>query len=435
MRYHLMGISGSGMSGLAEWLAHLGHEVEGCDRSLAADSCEGAIRRMRGHGPEHVRGIDVLVHSAAIPSDHPEIAAARAASVKIMRRSEMLAELAAAHDVIAVAGAHGKSTTSAMTGWALQQAGLDPTVLVGADVPGWRSGFRPGGRLAVIEADEYDRAFLRLPHLHAAVTSFDTEHLECYGSPEALRSAFETFLELSAPGGGVVVPVEEEELARWAARIGRRVVPAGPGGAFDCIPVRPDGWGERYSIGGIDGRLGIPGLQNLRNAATSHALLHLAGLSPEAAAGPLESFPGAKRRLERLGSRGGILVISDYAHHPAEMEASMKALRRALGGSIAVVFEPHLYSRTASLHAGMGAALALADASAVLPVFAAREEAVPGVDAALVARDAAAAGADCAVLDPAGLEGFVDSCGCSTVVLMGAGTSDTLARRLVWEGS
>lgn len=205
MRCHLMGICGSGMSGLAEWLNHLGHEVEGCDRSMAADSTEGGIRRMPGHGPEHVRGVDVLVHSAAVPLDHPEIAAARAASVKVLRRSEMLAELASAHDVIAVAGAHGKSTTSAMTGWALQQAGFDPTVLVGAEVPGWRSGFRPGGRLAVIEADEYDRAFLRLPHLHAAVTSFDLEHLECYGSPEALRSAFETFLELAAPGGGVVV--------------------------------------------------------------------------------------------------------------------------------------------------------------------------------------------------------------------------------------
>lgn len=435
MRYHLMGICGSGMSGLAEWLRHLGHEVEGCDRSRKSDSTEGGVRRMPGHGPEHVRGIDVLVHSAAVPLDHPEIAAARAASVNVLRRSEMLAELASAHDVIAVAGAHGKSTTSAMTGWALQQAGFDPTVLVGAEVPGWRSGFRPGGRLAVVEADEYDRAFLRLPHLHAAVTSFDQEHLECYGSPEALRSAFETFLELSAPGGGVVVPVEDEQLARWASRIGRRVLTTGPGGACDCVPVRPEGWGERYSLGDITGRLGIPGLQNLRNAATSLALLRLAGLVPGDAAGMLESFPGAARRLERLGSRGGMLVISDYAHHPAEMEASIKALRRVVDGSLAVVFEPHLYSRTASFHAGMGAALALADVSAVLPVFPAREEPLPGVDSSLVARDATAAGADCTVLDPAGLEGFVDGCGCATVVLMGAGTSDTLARRLVGEGS
>lgn len=435
MRYHLMGISGSGMSGLAEWLSHLGHEVEGCDRSRTADTTENGIRRMPGHGPGHAGGIDVLVYSAAIPGDHPEIAAARAASVRVLRRSEMLAELASDHDVIAVAGAHGKSTTSAMTGWALQKAGFDPTVLVGADIPGWRSGFRAGGRLAVIEADEYDRAFLRLPHLHAAVTSFDTEHLECYGSPEALRSAFETFLELSAPGGGVVVPVEEAGLARWASRIGRPILTAGPGGTFDCVPVRPDGWGELYSIGGIDGRIGIPGLQNLRNAATSLALLHLAGLGPVKAAGALDSFPGATRRLERLGSRRGMLVVSDYAHHPAEMEASIGALRRALAGSIAVVFEPHLYSRTASLHSAMGAALALADVSAVLPVFPAREEPVPGVDAALVARDAAAAGADCTVLDPGGLESFVDGCGCGTIVLMGAGTSDSLARRLVGEGS
>lgn len=431
MRYHLMGISGSGMNGLSRWLAHLGHDVDGCDRSAAVETSVDGIRRLPGHDPSHVHGVDVLVHSAAIPPDHPEIAAARAASVRVLRRSEMLAELAADHLVLAVAGAHGKTTTTALTGWALQEAGLDPTVLVGGEVPGWPGGFRPGGRLTVIEADEYDRAFLRIPHAHSAVTSFDLEHLECYGSPEALRFAFEVFLELTLPGGGVVIPVEESALGSWAARIGRRIVTTGPGGDSYCLPLGAEGWGERYSIDGIEGIVPLPGLANLRNAATAHALLGLCGVSVGVAARSMASFPGTRRRLERLGSAGRTLIVSDYAHHPREMEASIQALRRAVPGRISVVFEPHLYSRTAAMHAEMGRAVSLADSSAVLPVYAAREAPVAGVDSSLVVRSASEAGADCVALDPRDVLSFVESCGSDAVVFMGAGDCDRLARGLL----
>ncbi len=433
MRVHLMGMSGSGMSGLSRWLLHLGHLVDGCDRSALSERSENGIRLLPGHDPSHLYGVDVLVYSAAVRPDNPEILAAKAASVRVLRRSEMLAELASGHVVMAVSGAHGKTTTAAMTGWALQEAGMDPTVLVGGDVPGWTSGFRPGGSLAVIEADEFDRAFLRIPHRHSAVTSFDDEHLECYGSQEALRFAFEVFLELTSPGGGIAVPVEEESLGRWAARIGRTIYSTGPGGMFDCLPLGPSGWGERYELGETEGLLRLPGLQNLRNAATAHALLHMAGLDPSRAASALSGFPGTRRRLERLGSRGGVLVISDYAHHPREMEASIGALRRAVTGRIAVVFEPHLYSRTSVLHDAMGAALALADASAVLPVYAAREEPMEGVDSGLVADGAMRAGARCSVVDPGSVRAFVDACDCGTVVFMGAGMSDVYARDFLGE--
>ncbi|NLP05684.1 UDP-N-acetylmuramate--L-alanine ligase, partial [Candidatus Fermentibacteria bacterium] len=391
MRVHLMGVSGSGMSGMALWYRSAGHSVSGCDREPHDISAleRAGIEVFTGHDPAHSEGADLLVHTAAIAASHPEIERARSSGRRVLRRSEALAELCAGHSVLAVAGAHGKTTTTAMTGWALQQAGLDPTVLAGGVLRVWGSGFRPGGRLGVVEADEYDRTFLRLPHRHAAVTSFDAEHLECYGSIENLLSAFQVFLELCEPGGGVVVPVECPELACWAARIGRKVLRAGPGGDFDCRSISAGGWGERFLLGGEEGFLPMPGLENLRNASTCIALLELAGVPPLVAMRALESYPGVARRLERIGSWKGGIVISDYAHHPREIEATLSAVRRAVPGRIIAVFEPHLYSRTASLATRMGEALCAADEAVVLPIFAAREEPVEGVDSSLVAEAAA----------------------------------------------
>lgn len=419
-----MGAAGSGMSGLARWLEWLGHDVDGCDRS-------GAGPWMEGHGEGHVAGIDLLVHTAAVPPDHPELAAARRTGIEVLRRSEMISRLLEGRVAVAVSGAHGKTTTAAMTGWVLQETGSDPLVLVGGDVPGWPSGFRPGGGPVVLEADEYDRAFLRFGHLHAAVSSFDAEHLECYGSIEALRFAFEVFLELSSPGGGVVVPVEEEGLARWAARLGRTVLTAGPGGLFDCVPGGPEGWGEAYTISGVGGTLGIPGLQNLRNAATCHALSSLLGLGAREVAGALAGFPGASRRLERMGTWEGRPVVSDYAHHPREIEASIEALRRVWTGPLTVLFEPHLFSRTGALARDMGAALALADESLVLPVYPARETPVRGVDNALVAGFAVSAGGRSRAVDPGGIVDALRRGGTGMIVFMGAGRSDAWARDLV----
>ncbi|OQC66961.1 MAG: UDP-N-acetylmuramate--L-alanine ligase [candidate division Hyd24-12 bacterium ADurb.Bin004] len=231
-----------------------------------------------------------------------------------------------------------------------------------------------------------------------------------------------------------MVPVEESALGSWADRIGRRIVTTGPGGDSYCLPLGADGWGERYGIDGIEGIVPLPGLANLRNAATAHALLGLCGVSAGVAARSMASFPGTRRRLERLGSAGRTLIVSDYAHHPREMEASIQALRRAVPGRISVVFEPHLYSRTAAMHAEMGRAVSLADSSAVLPVYAAREAPVAGVDSSLVVRSASEAGADCVALDPRDVLSFVESCGSDAVVFMGAGDCDRLARGLLEAG-
>ncbi len=433
MRVHLMGVSGSGMSGMALWYRSAGHAVSGCDREPHDTAAleKAGIEVFAGHDPVHAEGADLLVHTAAIAASHPEIEKARSSGRRVLRRSEALAELCSGHSVIAVAGAHGKTTTTAMTGWVLQQAGQDPTVLAGGVVRTWEAGFRPGGRLCVVEADEYDRTFLRLPHRHAAVTSFDAEHLECYGSIEHLRAAFQTFLELCEPGGGVVVPVECPDLACWAARIGRRILLAGPGGDFDCRSIGASGWGERFSLGGEEGFLPMPGLENLRNASTCVALLELAGVPPLVTIRALESYPGVSRRMERIGSWRGGIVISDYAHHPREIEATLSAVRRAVPGRIVAVFEPHLYSRTASLASRMGEALGAADEAVVLPIFAAREEPVEGVDSSLVAEAAAECGCPCRTASPGELENILGGAEARAIVFMGAGRADELARRLV----
>jgi len=225
-RVHLVGICGSGMSSLALWYRYRGLFVSGCDRSPGenlAELLEAGIVVLDKHDPLHIENADKVVFSAAIPVDHPEIIRAREKGIPVLRRSEALAELANDSQLLAVAGAHGKTTTTAMTGWILQETGHDPTVMVGGTVNAWGGNFRSGSTLTVVEADEYDRAFLRLRPVSAAVTSFAIEHLECYGTPEALSVAFGVFLEMTRSGGTVIVPFINRDLAKWAGRIERKI--------------------------------------------------------------------------------------------------------------------------------------------------------------------------------------------------------------------
>jgi UDP-N-acetylmuramate--alanine ligase len=438
-RIHLIGIAGSGMSGLARWYRNLGWTVSGCDllpgetgRRLAAEG----IEVFQGHSPSHVEVADRVVWTAALPADSPELARAYELNIPVLRRSEALAELTAGSRLAAIAGAHGKTTTTAMTGWILQEAGLDPTVFVGGYVSGWNGNFRPGTDLTVVEADEYDRAFLRLEPEVAAVTSFAAEHLECYGSEEALAEAFGFFLERTVPGGCVVIPAGLEQLSRWAARIGREVVTTGPSGSVWCSPAGRENGREVFEIYGVRGSLPVPGVHNLMNASTAMAVCRRFSVTVEQAVEALSTFPGIARRMEKLGVRRGVTVYSDYAHHPDEMNCAIDALRRMTEGRIAVVFQPHLFSRTELLHREMGSALAGCDRSWVLPVYPAREKPLEGVSSTLVAAAAMEAGADCseilaadvpAVLDRE-LEGF------ASVVFMGAGTVDDLAREYAGGG-
>ncbi|MFO7626339.1 MAG: cyanophycin synthetase [Candidatus Fermentibacteraceae bacterium] len=425
-RVHLIGIRGAGMSALAGWYASLGWEVTGCDRDPGVDGGPAGARVFQGHSTCHLDGQDAVVFSAAIPESSQELMEARRRGITLLRRSEALAELSRECTTLAVSGAHGKTSTTSMTGWILQETGLNPTVFLGGGMTAWNGNFRPGGRLAVVEADEYDRAFLRLSASHAAVTTFDLEHLECYGSPEALEWAFEVFLELTLPGGTVAVPVEKPSLARYAERVGRRVVTCGPGGEYDFVPISPEGWGMKYEYRGVSGSLPAPGIHNLRNAATAVALSHAAGVLPGDAVKALSSWPGVQRRLERLGERGQTVFLSDYAHHPTEMAASLSAVTGAVRGPVDVVFQPHLFSRTAMLHKEMAMALASARKVWVLPVYPSRENPMPGVTSDLII---ASSGGHFKQIFEERIPELIKAADASALVFMGAGSVDGMARK------
>ena len=433
-RVHLIGICGSGMSSLALWYKNRGFLVTGCDRNPGENLTElknAGIVVSNEHDPSHIEKTDLVVFSAAIPSDHPEIMRAREKGIEVLRRSEALAELANASQLLAVAGAHGKTTTTAMTGWILQETGYDPTVMVGGEVKAWGGNFRPGSILTVVEADEYDRTFLRLRPESAAVTSFAIEHLECYGTPEALSVAFGVFLEMTRPGGTVIVPLVNRDLARWAERIDRNVITTGPDGSVFCRLVKAEPWQQKYVIDGVEGKLPLPGDHNLRNAETAIALASTVGIKTEESVRALESFPGVSRRLEMIGAYGSAVVLSDYAHHPDEIDAALQGVSQLSDGKIGVVFQPHLYSRTASQSEDMGRALSKADWAIVLPIFPSREKPIPGISSRLVVDASIRAGCDCSLCVPDELREVLNQKKAEIIVFMGAGSVDSYARELV----
>lgn len=437
MNVHIMGICGSGMSALAGWFSALGHKVSGCDGSPSPEKIDSlaklGINVEKGHFTSHLKNIDLLVFSAAIPRDNKELSKAREIGISTMRRSEALAELASSHRVVSIAGAHGKTTTTSMAGWIAQQAGLDPTVFIGGNMNCWNGNFRAGGELAIVESDEFDRTFLRLTPSHAAVTSFALEHLECYGSPEALEWAFQAFLESVLPGGSVIVPMEKPALAFWAERIGRTILKSGPGGDIDAKILGYNGWGEKYRLFGYNGFLPAPGIHNVRNAQVAIALSMACGVPAERAVEALSTWPGVSRRLEKIGEYNDTIVVSDYAHHPDEIAAALSSVKKLSEGPVRVVFQPHLPSRTSLLYREMGNALLIADKSYVLPIFQSREKALPGVDSSLVCAAARRSGALCTQITMDRIEDVLKSSSGGVLIFMGAGSVDAQARKILSE--
>ncbi|MCD4706305.1 MAG: hypothetical protein K8S62_01045 [Candidatus Sabulitectum sp.] len=437
MNVHLMGICGSGMSALAGWYNALGNNVTGCDGAPSPDKVISleklGIAVETDHSTNHLEGIDRLIFSAAIPRENPELEKAREIGIPTLRRSEALAELASLHTVVSIAGAHGKTTTTSMAGWIAQEAGFNPTVFIGGNMDCWNGNFRAGGELAIVESDEFDRTFLRLTPSHAAVTSFALEHLECYGSPEALEWAFQAFLESVLPGGTVIVPMEKPGLGFWAERIGRKILTSGPGGDIDARVGEYRGWGEKYRLFGCHGFLPAPGIHNIRNAQVAVALSMASGIPADKAIDVLASWPGVSRRLEKIGEYRGTIIVSDYAHHPDEIAAALSSVKKLADGPVTVVFQPHLPSRTSLLHREMGSALRIADRSYVLPIFKAREAEVPGVSSDLVCDAARRSGALCDRTAMDRIEDIVKACNGGVLIFMGAGSVDSQARRVLRE--
>ena len=403
---HFMGIGGAGMSALALIAHRRGVTVTGCDNdpSGAADVAALGARVDQGHDPGHVVGARAVVVTAAISPEHPELVAARQAGIPVIPRKEALAGLIGGRRSVGIAGTHGKTTTTVMTTLALTAAGMEPTGLAGGRVDEWGGNARlAGDRLFVVEADEYDQAFLALHPSVAVVNNVEADHLECYGSVEALEAAF---AEFAGRADTALVGADDAGAQRVARQLARKPVSFGLAGAdiaLTEINQRPEGSSGqlRFPDGtAVTVRLVVPGIHNLRNAAAALSVVWSLGGDLTRAVAALADYRGLGRRFERLGEVSGVVLVDDYAHHESELAATLAAARQAFPKHrLVAVFQPHLYSRTAAHGAAMGAALAKADLVIVAEIYAAREQPIAGVSGRAVADAVTLAGTP-AIFEP-----------------------------------
>ncbi len=393
---HFVGIGGIGMSGIAEILTASGLTVSGCDlkHSASTDLLESRGIPVRfGHDPAHLSGIDLVVVTAAVRGENKEIDAAVAAGVPVMRRSEMLGEIVNRKRAIGVAGTHGKTTTSAMVSTILEEAGLDPTVLVGGMIRNYGTNAKAGhGQFAVVEADEYDRSFHQLHPEIAVVTNIEADHLEYYGNFEAILEAFRIYLEGVRPGGVVIGCGDDPGVAKVLDGLSGRIIRYGLRAGCDITAtgVTFDERGSSFEVPGIGFfRLFVPGEHNVRNALAAIAVGLELELDAKAIASALARYLGVDRRFQILGDYIGAIVVDDYAHHPTEIRATIAAARHGYPNRrVVALFQPHLYSRTRDFAAEFASALGNADVAIVAPIYAAREKPVAGVSARMISEAA-----------------------------------------------
>lgn len=402
---HFMGVGGAGMCALAELLLRSGKRVSGCDakdgpalEQLAALGATVAV----GHDPAHVDGASALVVTSAVPSDHPEVAAALASGVPVVKRARALGDWVASGTLVAVSGTHGKTTTTAMATEILAEAGLDPTGLVGGRVIGWESNLRFGSAdLFVVEADEYDRSFLTLTPDVTVVTNVEADHLDVYGDLAGVRAAFADFLSRMRGDGRTVVCADDQGASSLLAGLGRKGYTYGTSAgsmlrATDVSVGRHVTTCSLHEEGRAVGRLElrVGGRHNLLNALAAACAARELGAEWPAIQDALRDFVGVGRRFETVGEVDGITIVDDYAHHPTEIEATLATARaRYPQARLVTVFQPHLYSRTRDFASEFGTALACADVVWVTDVFPAREAPIAGVSGELVVEAARAAGA------------------------------------------
>ncbi|MEN9936262.1 MAG: hypothetical protein RLZZ387_2841 [Chloroflexota bacterium] len=414
MRYHIVGIGGAGMSAIAHVLLDQGHQVQGSDaqRSALAAALEArGAAVFVGHSPEHLAGADALVATSAVKDDHVELRAARERGLQVLRRADLWREWSRERAVVAVAGTHGKTTTTALIALALTRAGMEPGYLVGGEVPDLGANARWGAPDAplVIEADEYDRTFLALTPSVAVITNVEWDHVDIYPTKETYDEAFRQFARsvadprrviMCGDDVGAVRAVDEPRAVQYGVD---DAVASNPASCrltpldWTAANLRTDGvltrfelW--RYSqstfatslLGGYAVRL--PGAHNVRNALAAIVACTALGVPHDAVRAALESYRGAKRRFELKGEAGGVTVVDDYAHHPTEVRVNVAAARARFPGRRLVVYlQPHTYSRTAALLDEWAGAFGDADAVRVGAIYAAREVDTLGVDATALA--------------------------------------------------
>jgi len=458
-RIHFIGIGGAGMSGIAEILVDLEKSdltVTGCDRarSEATEHLERlGVRIEEGHSPDHLDGVDLVVISSAIAEDNPELHEARRRGITVVRRAEMLGELMRLRYGIAVAGTHGKTTTTSLVGTVLTEAEIDPTVIVGGRLRLLGTGARLGkSQYLVAEADEFDRSFLRLTPVIAVITNIDSDHLDTYGNLQAIQDAFVEFASRVPFFGRLIVCLDDPNVQQILPRVAdRRIITYGfsPQADLSAVDLESHARGSRFGVrlrgdrrldridlGRIE--LPIPGRHNVLNALATVGVGLALRVNFDTIGRALHGFAGVQRRFEQLGTWHGAAVVDDYAHHPTEVAATLQAARQTFpAGRVLAILQPHLFSRTRDLADAFGSALLGADLAVVTDVYPSREQPIPGITGELVADAARRSGHRNVVYcpswteAPAFLADYVQPG--DVIVTLGAGDVNGLAQTLVAE--
>ena len=398
-RIHFVGIGGIGMSGIAEVLLNQGFTVTGSDRQLSPVTERlqtlGAVI-YDGHEGEQVLGSDVVVISSAVGPENIEVRAAQDLKIPVIRRAEMLGELMRMKQGVAIAGTHGKTTTTSMAGLVLQEGGLDPTLIVGGRLRALDSNAKLGdGHYLVVEADEFDRSFLQLTPTLAVITNIETEHLDCYKDLDEIKSTFVTFANKVPFYGAVILCLDEAALQEIMPKLERRVMTYGltPQAEIRGMDAEFHEMRTEFTVvwrAETLGRMAIqlPGLHNVKNALAAVAVGLELEIPFDKIKSALEGFAGVERRFEIKAVKEGVLIVDDYAHHPTEIVASLNGARKGWDRRILAVFQPHLYTRTRDFYQDFGRSFFDADILIVTDIYPAREEPIPGITGELVANAA-----------------------------------------------
>jgi len=400
---YFTGIGGIGMSGIAEILLESGYHVSGSDRQLTDITeylqAKGAII-FQGHQAEYLKEVDLLVYSSAIPANNPERIEARRLGIVEIRRAEMLAAIMEGHYKIAIAGTHGKTTTTALCSHVTIEAGLDPTVVIGGKLKNLKTNARLGkGNVFITEADEYDRSFLTLSPDISVITTIEEDHLDIYQDMNDIRETFMTFTRLGSLDGRIICCIDDPVVRDLSSNFKKEVFSYGfskdamyrasdakfseNGSTFDILK-------NQESLARIT--LKIPGRHNILNALASYIVAEQIGIDSKNIRQALEEFTGVDRRFEIKGSVNKIIVVDDYAHHPTEITATIESARSGWNCRVVVVFQPHLYSRTRDFYKEFATALSKADEIILSEIYPAREQPISGVSSELILNEAKSQG-------------------------------------------